>query len=54
MGVTGARNPLKIPKITSDVRLKARSDVLHKTHQPGLFLTHVKNAASLKILYLTA
>ena len=26
--------------------LKARSDVLRKTHQPGLFFTHAKNAAS--------
>ena len=25
---------------------KAHSDKLRKTHQPGLFLTHVKNAAS--------
>ena len=25
---------------------KARSDVLRKTPQPGLFFTHVKNAAS--------
>ena len=26
--------------------VKARSDVLRKMHQPGLFFTHVKNAAS--------
>ena len=25
---------------------KARSDVLRKTHQPGLFLMHAKTAAS--------
>ena len=36
------------------VLLKARSDVLRKTHQPGLFFMHAKNAASYKILYLTA
>ena len=33
--------------------VNAPSDVLRKTHQPGLFFTHPKNAASQKILHLT-
>ena len=32
--------------LSQSQQLKARSDVLRKTHQPGLFFTHAKNAAS--------
>ena len=34
--------------------LNVHSDVLHKTHQPGLFFTDARNAASEKIIYLAA
>jgi len=33
-------------KVITITKLKARSDVLRKIHQPGLFFTHAKNAAS--------
>ena len=41
-----ARDGKRRRRERSQSALKARSDVLRKTHQPRLFFTHAKNAAS--------
>ena len=43
--IARANSPSKQPTYLPTY-LKARSDVLRKTHQPRLFFTHAKNAAS--------
>ena len=39
------KSPNLVTLIIRTFGVKACSDVLHKTHQPGLFFTHAKNAA---------